>query len=206
MKYHVITPFSRFENFAALRDMLRDQRTSEQDIHWHLILDDNPSVSLQTSDDWIHQNRFPTVRPVWEMWRLMITCMAHSPEVSDTDRYMILHDDDFYEPGFFKKIDAVAGNIVICSMKRGNAIPPGLEPHLQHPPVDLIARPESMAVCAVGAQQIVMSGSIFRVVNLPSEVYADGLMIVDLVKRFGASYAPDAFVWFNYLQPGRWIK
>lgn len=204
MKYHVITPFTRYANFPLVRDMLEKQRPSVEDLQWYLLLNDDGGPAIATDLSWIHQQRFPVVKPTWEMWRTVVNAFVKSHDAKPEDRYCILHDDDFYEPDFFRKIDQVAGEIVICSMKRGEQTPGGVPAWQAHPASDLIAAPQNIVVCSVGAEQIIMSGRILKTIDLPSHVYADGMMIVDLVSKHGAAYAPDAWVWFNYLEPGRW--
>lgn len=199
MKYHVVTVFSRWQNLRALRHMLRPF-----DVEWHLILDAGSLLRFDIFEPWIHVYEHPHAEPFWEMWRQSINFFAHNHVAHDDDRYLILNDDDFYEPDFFQKVDSHAGEVVICTLLRGDATPPTADPIQQHPTFPLFGAPENMAPCAVGIEQVVLSGRLFKTIDLPSHPHADGMMISQMVQRHGATYAPEANIWFNYLEPGRW--
>lgn len=199
MKYHVVTPFSRPANYTPLKEMLRPMG-----VDWHILMDQHTTWELPNDEDWIKQYSFPKVEPAWKMWRQCINQFAWLPEIVDGDRYAILNDDDFYEPGFFEKIDAVDAEVIICSMKRGDAIPAGIEPFRAHGTDTLVGCQENMVPCRVSTEQIILSGRLFRKINLVLHQHCDGLMIEAMVNDFGAIYVPDAYVWFNYLEPGRW--
>jgi hypothetical protein len=201
VKYHIVTPFSRPENFNRLRDMLKPF-----DVDWHLLIDDPPTFELHYDETWIHKYLIPKTDPPWKMWRRCIQCFVEAPGIFDDDRYLILADDCFYEPDFFAKIDKHPGELVICSMKRGDNTPAGASPERAHGTDTLVAAPENMHPCGVSAEQIILSGKLFRRINLIVATASDGYMIEAMVNDHVAEYAPEAFVWFNYLEPGRWNK
>jgi hypothetical protein len=202
--YHIVTPFSRPQNFERLREMLRPHS-----VKWHLLMNDPPGFEVDLSEPWMSANYFQTVKPAWMMWRKCINRFAEMMDSvpghpADDDRYCILADDCAYEPEFFSKIDAIKGPVVIASLKRGHQIPPGTPPEFSHGTNTLVAAPENMHPFQVSAEQIVLPGRLFRRLNLILHPASDGYMIEAMVHDHGASYAPEAFVWFNYYEPGRW--
>lgn len=200
MKYHVITPFSRFENLRPLIAMLEPHG-----IEWDIIMDEDVPFRLLFKHEWIRSYYCPkTAPPFWSVWRKAINWYLDTTVIKEEDRYCILNDDDAYEPGFFKKLSKIEGEVIICSMKRGDRIPPVSDPVRAHPTNTLIAAPENAVVCGVGAEQMIISGRLLLGIRLEDHPYADGIMISKAVKENGAKYVPDAFVWFNYYEPGRW--
>lgn len=200
MKYHLVTPFSRPENFDQLRDLLRPF-----DVEWHLLLDEPRSFELKYDEPWIHECHFPKPEGApWQIWRRHINRFCETQTIIDEDRYGILADDCAYEPDFFDKITAHPGDVVIASMKRGDNTPGTGE--RAHGTSTLVAAPENMHPCQVSAEQAIMCGRLFRRINLALLPASDGYMIEALVNDHGAEYAPEAFVWFNWLEDGRWNK
>ena len=124
-------------------------------------------------------------------------------------RYCILNDDDAYEEGFFEHIDKVQpGWLMVVSMKRGHNIPAGVAAERAHGTDTLEACPANMTVGRVGAEQLISIGEIWQKHQFnPESVSADGERICELLAANPAPmYVPDAFVLFNYLEPGRWNK
>ena len=201
MKYHLITPFSRPENFEDLKS-----RLAHLNLDWHLLLDDPCPFNLAIGEYWIHTYSIPKIEPPWKMWRRCINWFVQNGRIVDDDRYLILADDCAYEAGFFDKLEQAAGEVLIVSMKRGDHIPEGVDPIRAHGTDTLIAAPENMHMGAVSAEQIVLSGRLFKRINLIVNQAADGYMIEAMVHDFGAVYLPEAFVYFNWYEPGRWDK
>lgn len=202
MKYNVITPLSRFENLKKLISMLEPMN-----VDWHVIMDDDLPFRISFLKKWIHPLHFPkTEGAFWSTWQKSLNWFFSNIVPEEDSRYLILNDDDAYEPDFFTKLDKYSGDVIICSMKRGDRIPPVSDPVRAHPTSTLIAVPENMVVCGVGAQQIVVGGKIIPQMKLEDHVYADGMLITNIVKNNPAQYAPEVFVWFNYFEPGRWDK
>ncbi len=200
MKYHIITPFARFENLRKIIDML-----APKDVSWHPIMDEDLPFRFRFDQFWIVPSYCPVIQgPFWSKWRHAINWFLDTSIVYPTDRWCILNDDDFYEPDFFEKITTHKADVVIASMKRGHHIPPVTDPVRAHPTSTLIAAPENMVPCGVGIEQMIVSGRILSGVRLEDNAYADGMLISSVVKNNEVDYAPEAFVWFNYLEPGRW--
>ena len=202
--YHVITPFRRFENLEAQYRMLQDMP-----VRWHLILDSGlpwePVFGLH-GGSWIQKGFCPRSAPFWSFWADALNRFISSGPLEPEDYYGILNDDDAYEPDFFHKLDRHTGDVIVASMKRGHQIPPGVIPERAHGTDTLEAKPENMQVGRVGAEQLFCKGKIFEKYGFNNTITADGERICAIVKDHPVDYAPEAFVWFNYLEFGRWNK
>lgn len=198
MKYHVVTPFSRFQNMNAMGAVLQ-----RENVHWILLVDAEIPVVVLYPKFPCQVFRFPHAEPFWRAWRNHLNAFIKLNMIEDGDRYIILNDDDFVEPGFFKKLDAVPGEFLICSMKRGQHTPSNSHGHGTD---TLMACPENVKVCHVGCEQMIVSGRLFKTIHFADDICADGMAIVELAKRHPPAFVPDAYVWFNYLEPGRWGK
>lgn len=200
MKYHVLTPFARFQNLTRIIDMLRPFN-----IEWHPLFNDDLPFRLLFKDDWIYPSWFPSVPPpFWKSFNKALNWFVHIGQIVPEDYYLILNDDDFYEPEFFNKIRQYDEDAFVVSMKRGQHIPIGVCPERAHGTYDLIACPQNMKVGAVGAEQLVVKGKLLQDKSWPDDIAADGMLICYIAAVHGVKYVPDAFVWFNYLEPGRW--
>jgi hypothetical protein len=201
-EYNVITPLARFENLRKLVPMLE-----AQGIQWHVITDDDLPFTLCFRKEWIHHYVCPNRETTFFTrcnWAINWFLDSYPPELEQ--RYCILNDDDAYEPGFFEKIDQHEGEVIIPSMERGNRTPAGVQAERAHGFTKLVAAPENMHIGGVSVEQIVVSGRFLRGARLPIHICGDGMMIEWFVKTHGAEYAPEANVWFNYYEPGRWDK
>jgi hypothetical protein len=118
----------------------------------------------------------------------------------DNEFYCFFCDDDYYPPNFFDRIRSSSADVIICSMKRGD-VP--LDPH---PTSTLFAYPENMCIRKVGLEQIFLKGSILKKSRFAKHHEADGLLIPQVTQHHKTEYIDDLFVWFNYLQPGRWTR
>lgn len=200
--YNVITPLARFDNLRKLIPMLEPHG-----IAWHVITDDDLPFQPAFKQTWIHHHVCPNrettffTRANFAVNWLLDTC---PPE--EGERFSILNDDDAYEPGFFEKIDKHDGEVIIPSMERGLQTPKDAIPERAHGFNKLVACPENMCIGGVSVEQIIISGRLLRQVRLPLHICGDGMMVEFCVKTFGADYAPEATVYFNYYEPGRWSK
>ena len=199
--YHVLTPLRRLENLESLIRMMRPTP-----VIWHPIFDEGLPFDVTFPENWICKGYCPRSAPFWSMWADSLNRFIHAGRLEPDHRYLILNDDDFYEPDFFAKIDKVDGDVLICSMKRGQHIPPGVSPERAHGTDTLEAKAESMVVGRVGAEQMIASGRVFERYGFNNSIAADGERIVRIIAENPVQYVPDAFVWFNYLEPGRWDK
>lgn len=198
--YNVITPLNRFENLRKLISVLENQ-----DCIWNVITDDNVPFGLYFKQPWIRHYVCPNRQETFFLrcnWA--INWFLDSYPLRQNERFMFLNDDDLLEPGYFDKVDKFDGEVVITSMKRGDHIPVGVQAERAHGTTTLIAQKENMVIGGVGVEQILMSGKILKDVRIPMEISGDGRMIEWVVNTHGAEYCPEAFVWFNALEPGRW--
>lgn len=198
-QYHVFTPLSRPQNFRLLADMLRPSG-----VIWHVVHESQHVPRIHPDDTlWIRPVMCPDPDPGWfpGHWKFNWLLNQHRWELEH--RYILLSDDDFFEPGFFEKMDAVDGDVLICSMKRGDRSPPKPDTPTQ-PTTMLHASPGSMGCGGVGGQQIMMHGWCYRRYRLGPGFCGDWEMIYGVLQSYVPIFVPDAFVWFNYLEPGRW--
>ena len=195
--YHVITPLARFENLSKLIRLL-----NPLGIHWHVITDGDLNFRISFEQPWItHYSYQNNAIEFWDRCNLAINWFLDLAPLKPNDRYCIMADDDAYEPDFFKKVDAVEGDLIIVSMERGQRDTPN-KPYGIH---KLVAAPENMHPCQVAGEQFIASGKILSVFRIPRGTSAgDGHLIENMVKAHPAVYVPEASVWFNYLEPGRW--
>lgn len=201
--YSVITPLARFENLKKLIPMLETQ-----DVHWHVITDDDIPFNISFEQPWIHHYVCPNRETTFFTrcnWAINWFLDTHPP-VPD-QMYCILNDDDAYEPDFFDKIDLHAGEVIIPSMERGVRTPPGVQAERAHGATKLWAAPENVHIGGVGVEQIIISGRLLNgppPIRLPLHICGDGMMVEWTYKTYGAEFAPEAVVQFNRYEPGRW--
>lgn len=205
--YHVITPLGRLTNTAALIRNLESQRRPQFDLTWHPIFDEGLPFDLAFPQHWITKGYCPPCKPFWQFWAHAMNRFLRYVEPNDF--YCVLNDDDLYEPAFFEHLDLVRPNeVMIVSMKRGHHIPAGVEPERAHGTNTLEAKPESVQVGHIGAEQLICRGHIWGCYEFNDTIAADGERICEIVGTrpdcSPVTYVPDAFVWFNRLEPGRY--
>ena len=198
--YHVVTPFSRVQNLRRQLEMM-----TRFGVEWDLLIDANSRMK-RSLPNWVRIFSFQPQQPFWRAWAHHLNQYISTVPIIPDDRYCILNDDDFYEPGFFSKLDQHNGDVLICSMMRGQHVPLESGPLRSHPTDTLIACAENMKVGRVGCEQMICSGKVFSTLHFVDDPCADGMAIVDASKRYPVEYVPDANVWFNYLEPGRWTQ
>jgi len=196
MTFHVLTPFSRWFNLIEMGDCLK-----RQGVQWHLLLDEG--AKTHDLGSWVHQYEFPPPPPDFFVGHWMINQFLEKVGVNDDDYYIVLTDDDFTEPGFFKKVEGCTEDIVIVSMQRGHPPTVGIGAG----PFDtLMASPSNLMVGSVGFEQLVIKGRILKQYRLDPVYHADGLLIIKLYQEHADKFrfVQDALVYFNYLPPGRY--
>lgn len=211
MKFHVITPLARYGNVPELISMLENQNVT-----WHVITDHDSKETFTPTHPWIIHHICPNDgMEFWKRCNHSINWFIENCEIIPDDMYCFMNDDDGYHPQFFKRMRYVVeeckrtnqpSEVIICSMERGHTIPDGLPPERRHPTHTLIAHPRSMHVGHVGVEQIFLSGRVLFENRFPIDVCGDGMMITDIVNKYPTTYAPQLYVLFNYLEPGRWNK
>jgi hypothetical protein len=209
--FNVITPFARVENYEKLKDHLRPKN-----INWHVITDLGHKATDgigSPEEPWVQHYVCPnnTGPNYWDKCNNSMNWFLNTQKIDDDQWYCFINDDDGYEPNFFDKIatgiDKCKPNlpeIVIASMKRGDNSPDRPNGH-KHETNTLYARPESMHMGGVGLEQIVVKGRILNLgYRFPLFICGDGMFIMSITHHNPTLYIPDAYVWFNYFEPGRW--
>lgn len=195
-QYHIVTPIGRFGNIVPFTRFMKGLG-----VHWHLLLDDDLPFRIEDSE-WIH----PMYGPGNPNDGTPIGNYKHEQFIMagglvNADRYQFLNDDDWLEPGFLEKVDQVDGDILIVSMKRGDNQPSAGVPYGTS---TLVACEENMKPCHIGGEQLIASGAMMKKVRFGKSNSGDGEGICKLCQDNPYVFVPDAFVWFNALEPGRW--
>lgn len=203
-KFNVITPLSRYDNIKYLIDALESH-----DITWHVITDKSIDFEIVFKKDWIKSYISPTEGKLfWERSNNSINWFLNNYNIIDDEYYCFLNDDDSYEYNFFDKLNTFLnssnGDVVICSMDRGDKIPENVKAERRHPNDKIIASPDICKVTKVGLEQIILKGKILKNYKIPVHVYGDGMLIEQIVKENKTVYAPNINVYFNYFEHGRW--
>lgn len=199
MKYRVITPFARLENFAKL-----SERLQPRGVEWHLLVDDGLNWDMQfPADSWIKVFHYPKAQPFWRAWANHLNAYIATAEIPDDIRCVIMNDDDLVPIDFFTRLDGYSGEFIVCSMMRGHHSPPGGH---GHPTTTLVACPQNLRVGAVGCEEAIVSGRLFKTMRFADDICADGMAIVELAKRHPPVFAADVVVYFNALEVGRWTR
>lgn len=194
--YNILTPFSRFQNLCQMRDHIASIRVAT----WHLICEKKDIPFRMHIPEWMRVVECDPMPAGWFPASWKPNWFADHVELNPDARYLLLNDDDFYEPGFFQKIDEHDGEVVICSMKRGHNTPPGST----NGPETLNARPQELHQAGIGGEQIIVSGRVLKEFRFGPPYDGDWTFISAVTAKYPPVFVPDAFVWFNYLEPGRW--
>ncbi len=183
---HVITPYSRWDNYGQLRDMMKEQK-----VQWHLLLDEGTSFGYDI-EDWIHVHFLPRPPHGFFIGHWLYNIFLDIADLKDEDHYNLITDDDFFEPGMFDKIRDLTDPIIVTSMSRGRW---GV----------LWADPGHMKVGSVGLEQMHIRGDILRNYRLAGFYEGDGFMIEALWREHPEKFkfVPEAQCYFNYLPPGK---
>lgn len=201
--YHVLTPLNRYENLRGLIQMLEPMK-----VEWELITDKSTPFRVSFDQPWIHHHVYedPPGGEFWRRCNMALNWYLDSNELVDDHRYCFLNDDDGYEPDFFNKIDLAGGEVVVTAMKRGNQIPKGVHPDRAHDTFTLLPSPENCKPGKIGVEQMIVSGRILKKCRLPMHIMGDGMMLEHIAVHNPIVCVPEAEVWFNYFEPGRWDK
>jgi hypothetical protein len=198
-RYHIITAFNRWQNLDAMIKMLQPL-----DIIWEPICDDTPENRARMPvRGWICARFAPKAPDHWHPAAWPIYWHPCRCPVESCDRYLIMTDDDGLEPGFLEKVDEVAGDFLIVSLKRGDHQPPTGP---QYGTDTLIASPENFHHGRVAGEQLIVSGYIWRSFRHLHTADGDWPMMSAIASVYPPVFVPDAFAYFNYLEPGRWNK
>jgi len=199
----VLTPFSRIENKDYLIKVL------EGKCNWIVLQADFESDIIFPS--WVKVYKLP----IYGKDNISNRLLNEFFKVAEDDvQYMVLCDDDSVEPDFFDKIPDT--DVVCVSMQRGDvptkhvvwddwATKTG---HLEEGIDLLIADPKNMKVACVGGEQLIVKGKILKnfeygMDDSSADVPGDFAFIRDVIAKHEVTYIPDAKVYFNYFEDGR---
>lgn len=198
MRLHIITPFSRWQNFDALCAMLKAQGVAS----WTLLFK-HEEKSQSVVSDWIRTKHLhvPQHR---DMGLVLVNAYVQQTKFDSNDYYAFLMDDDFYPPDFVKELSLTHADaaLVITGMARGhNAVSP-------HPTWSLLAGPEHLHYGHVGLEQAFFKGSTLEAIKPEvKDIQKINEEIVLNSARIGATlFLPNLQVWFNWFEEGRWNK
>lgn len=196
-RYHVYTPFSRKQNFTRLLNMLRPTGVT-----WHLVCEFEEIPAAPLGTEWAKLMLCDHFPEGWFAGSYKKNWFLNHVEWDHEARYIMLNDDDLYEPGFFEKMDDQDGEFLICSMKRGDQCPSDSKnPQACH---TLVADKANLFCGGVADEQVMLSGRLLRRYRFGREYAGDWSLIKDVLAQHAPAMVPGAFVWFNYLEPGRW--
>jgi len=127
-------------------------------------------------------------------------------------QYFTLNDDDSVEEGFFDKIPNA--DVIIVSAQRTDREQKHIVwddwknkiGHFRYGIDTLLACPENMKIGRVGGSQLIIKGKVWRNFRNGLNPEGDGEMILKIAEEYPITYLPDAFLYFNYLEDGRWDK
>lgn len=220
MIYNVITPLNRVENIEKMISILEPKN-----VNWHVVTDDtfpHNDEFKKYEKNWIHHYIMKNNKHMyfWERCNAAMNWLLDTMEINNGEMYCFLNDDDAVEPDYFKKITTnlnhikkdkgIDFDIIITSMDRGDAIPTDAEAGRRHPPTRLTASVDNLKIGSIGLEQITISGKLLnsKKYKFPLEHAGDGMFILTAIRENTQSVVlmPDVSVWFNYFEPGRWIK
>jgi hypothetical protein len=194
MKYHILTPFTRKENISLILKNFK-----RPNVVFHPIIDQPIEFP---KEDWIKPFTFkrdPGIKRItFHAWNKFLD----SGNLIDDDYYLFISDDDFLEPDFFNKIKDIDTDVILVSMKRGdNVTKSGYGTNTLIPHWHILMRSR------IGTEQLIVKGKIIKHERFRDDITADGQLIGKLYGKYphkDFTFKEDVFVWFNYLEPGRW--
>lgn len=195
--YHVYTPMGRPQNIQLMLEMLRSKQ-----VIWHPLFD--PDKFQSFAEHWIQPLPCSQGPEDWLQNNWVCNCFVRDWPILDSGgRYINLNDDDFVEPEFFDKVDVVEGEVLVVGMKRGDHQP---AEGLQYGNSTLEANAAHLKLGFIGGEQIVCSGHTLSRHRFGRRGDGDWSFISSITACHPPVFVPDAWVWFNYLEPGRWDK
>lgn len=198
----VVTPFSRIENKDLMINHLQGK------CNWIVLLTSDQDIEFP---DWVTVKKYDLAEFTN---RNYISNRLINRFISDgldkETQYMVLCDDDFVEEGFWDKIPNE--DVVYVGMKRGDYATQHIvwnnwKERLGHfeDGIDILeAKPENLTLARVGGEQFIVKGKVLRNFRYGLNSSGDGDTILKIVEEYPITYAPHAYVLFNYLQDGRY--
>jgi hypothetical protein len=179
------------------------------DIEWYPI--QTPKELLPKGSpvlpDWVHPILVNELGPGQNAFK-KINDFADTQEIIPNDYYAFMCDDNMYEPGFFDIIRKQTAKVIICSLYRGDTVPPI---GVSHPATTIrLKGPKGIRPGNIDIMQYIIKGEIFKQhrFDVYDHGYSDGHYAVALKKAHlnDMVFLPDLFGLFNYFQTGRYTK
>ena len=208
---HVVMPFLRPDNFKTLLVML-----APLDLQWHLICHEPSSIPAKVLPDWIHVHDCGQVPEKWDACYWKLNWFIDNVPIIDADRYHYLCDDDGLTVAAARVFKKATAPVAVCSIKRGLEPQPhwkrtGLGPRsfTRHGPPrvlkPLIATPDALRnTCWMG--MVAVLGGILRQMHFVNYSSGDSYAGNMLWESCSVQYFPNAFVYHNWLEPGRYKR
>ncbi len=193
---HILTPFSRTYNLIELGNAIK-----EEGCHWHLLSIQGEHL-FPDLGTWVSQYRFPPPPNDFFVGHWLVNQFLENIGVNDEDRYLVITDDDMIEQGLFSKLNQYDDDVLILSMKRSSVPTPG---NGQCAFNSLVASPDNIFHGGIGFEQLCIRGKLMKKYRVPGIYHGDFLFIEQVWKNHleAFRFVPDAWVYFNYLPPGR---
>lgn len=195
---HVLTPFSRTHLKEMLVEML-----APMEVVWHPILHEPVSFGPHL---WImpFQQALPGGFDI--CYYKLNRCLDAINPTGD-DWYTFLCDDSGYPPDFAAQVTSRAKpetDAILVSADRGDGS--NIE-GTQWPTTPLIASAENAVISKCTLEQLWVRGRALEAHRFRQQVnFGDGVLIEHLAQTAKMEYAPDLFVLFNLMQPGRYQR
>lgn len=201
---HIITPFTRTENKNFYIEKLKNLN-----IYWHVLL----STDHELCDDveiklspWILVYKIDSEKLETFKYKNVekINNFIKNDLIIDHDYYFILNDDDWLEDNFIEKLKKYNDDILFISMKRGHTLPHQPIQGTSIHGVNTLYPYKNVGRGSIGFEQMIVKGHILKQMTFIDHGESDGFMAEWLQKNFDVKYIQDIFIYFNYLEPGRW--
>ena len=136
--------------------------------------------------------------PRWDICYWKLNWWTITQPINDDHRYLVMCDDDGWEPGYFDAIRKAPAPVVILPMAGGDR-----QTRNPHPPGRFRADAGMMRPGMVGFQFAIL-GHVLKHLSFPNRQDADGHAAEFLTTFFPTVYLPGPCKRFNWLEPGRW--
>jgi hypothetical protein len=199
MKIHILTPFYRIHLAQTLIHYYEPMG-----IEWYPIV--APKEDIPFDRDWIHPIHVTELAPK-ETCARKFNDFLDTQEVIDNDYYGFMCDDNMYEPEFFDVIRKQTAKILIVSAYRGDTLPPDYTVARHGTNILKITSLKNIRIGQIDYCQYIIKGKIFKQNRFDTfNKVNDGVYAVNLRLTYPNDivFLPDSYVFFNYLQPGRY--
>ena len=196
---HIITAFSRFQNMGFYIEKL-----SDFGIIWHPIFFEG-ELSIENKNyleqySWIEYSTIPKNDIPCDLCYFKLNSFLDKETLIDDDLYFFMNDDDWFDPTIIAKLDSMQDDIIFMSMMRGYK-------HVSPHPISTLYASPNVGIGTIGLEQYAIRGKILK--NERFDIHngcADGALALILMHKYRIRYESSLYVYFNYLEPGRWTK